>query len=71
MWNLKHSTNEPIHETETDSQTLRWDLRLPRWREGGKGMDWKSGVGRCKLLYLECVTTRFHCIAQGYPWDKP
>ena len=21
MWNLKYDTNEPIHETETDSQT--------------------------------------------------
>ena len=21
MWNIKYDTNEPIHETETDSQT--------------------------------------------------
>ena len=29
MWNLKYDTNELIHETETDSQTERSDLRLP------------------------------------------
>ena len=26
MWNLKHGTNEPVYETETDSQTERADL---------------------------------------------
>ena len=34
MWNLKYDTNEPIYETETDSQTQRTDLWLPRWRLG-------------------------------------
>ena len=36
MWNLKYDTNEPIYET--DSQTERTDLRLPReagWGENG------------------------------------
>ena len=23
---------------------------------GGSGMDWEFGVGRCKLLHLECKT---------------
>ena len=32
MWNLKWDTNEHIYWTETDSQTLRTDLWLPRGR---------------------------------------
>ena len=32
MWNLKYDTNEPIYETE--SQTYKTDLWLPRGREG-------------------------------------
>ena len=30
MWNLKYDTNELIYKTETDSQTHRTDLWLPR-----------------------------------------
>ena len=36
MWNLKYDTNELIYETETDSQTQRTDLELPREREFGE-----------------------------------
>ena len=36
MWNLKYDTNELIYETETDSQTQRTDLELPREREVGE-----------------------------------
>ena len=32
MWNLKYDTNEHIYET--DSETQRTDLRLPRGRVG-------------------------------------
>ena len=35
MWNLKYDTNELIYEAETDSQTARTDLWLPRVA-GGK-----------------------------------
>ena len=37
IWNLKYDTNELIYNTETDSQTLRSDLWLPRV---GWGEDW-------------------------------
>ena len=33
MWHLKYDTNEPIYETETDSQTQRTDLWV--LRQGG------------------------------------
>ena len=35
MWNLKYDTNELIYETETDTQ--RTDLWLPRGSGGGEG----------------------------------
>ena len=38
MWNLKYGTSELIYETETDSQTQRTDLQLPRGRQEGVGL---------------------------------
>ena len=35
MWNLKNNTNELIYKTETDSQTQKTNLRLPK-RKGGE-----------------------------------
>ena len=55
-WNLKYGTNEPIYKTQTDSQTQRTDLWLPRG--GGRGMDWEFGVGRCKLLHTEWINNK-------------
>ena len=43
MWNLKYDTSEPIYETETDSQTQRTDLWLPRGRGVGEG--WIGSLG--------------------------
>ena len=44
MWNLKYNTNEHIYETETDSQTQRIDLWLPRGSEGGGAKDYKLSI---------------------------
>ena len=47
MWTLKCDTNEPIHKTETDSETQRKDCG----RHGGwvkEGMEWEAGVSRWK-----------------------
>ena len=41
MWNLKYNTNELMYETETNSQTERTDLWLPRgegWGRDGFGV---------------------------------
>ena len=38
MWKLKYNTNEPIYKTETDSQTQRTDLWLPRGKGEGRGV---------------------------------
>ena len=42
MWNLKYGTNEPIYRIETDPQTWRTDLWLPRG--SGEGVEW-TGYG--------------------------
>ena len=64
MWNLKYETNELIYEIETDSQTQRTDLWLPRgW--GGGGMDWEFGISRCKLLYTEWIDNKVLLYSTG------
>ena len=35
MWNLKNDTNELIYKTETDSQTSKTNLWLPKGKAGG------------------------------------
>ena len=34
MWNLKNNTNESIYKIETDSQTQKTKLRLPKGKGG-------------------------------------
>ena len=39
MWNLKkNNTNELIYKTETDSQTSKTNLWLPKGKRGGGGV---------------------------------
>ena len=40
MWNLKYDTNEPTHETKTETQTQRTDWRLPQ----GRGWEREKGL---------------------------
>ena len=49
MWNLKYDTDEPVFETETDSQTQRADMWLSRGRGGRRGKDQEFGISRFKL----------------------
>ena len=53
MCNIKYGTNESIYKTETNSQTWRIDLWLPR----GRGI-WEFGVSICKLLHLEWIDNK-------------
>ena len=43
MWNLNYGTDEPNYKAETDSQTWRTDLWLPRGR--GEGGGWPGSLG--------------------------
>ena len=66
MWNLKYVINELIYKTETDSQTQRTYLWLPRGVRGGGGKDWEFEISRCKLLYIGWISILYiGCIAQG------
>ena len=71
-WNLKYDTNEPIYETETESQTQRTEWWLPRG-VGGEGMEVR--VSRCKLLYIEWVNNKVLLYSTGelysISYDKP
>ena len=49
MWILKYDTNEHIYET--DSQTWRTDLWLPRVGPGGR-IDWEFRINRYSLLFI-------------------
>ena len=72
MWNLKYGTNEPVYKTETDSQTEKTDLQLPRGKR-------KGGNGSLELVdanYLEWVNNEvlLHSIGNYiYPisWYRP
>ena len=64
MWNLKYGTNKPLYKTETDSHPWRTDLWLPR-RKGRNGMDREFGVGRCKLLHLEWISSEVLLYSTG------
>ena len=48
MWNLKYDKNEPIYETETDSQTEN-RIVVAKQAQGQEGRDWEFGINRYKL----------------------
>ena len=49
-------TNELIYETELG---YREQTGVAKEEGGGRGMEWKVGVIRCKLLYLEWIKNKF------------
>ena len=48
--NLKHDTNEPFHETETQSQTQKPD----RWLPNGRGLEggWNGRLGLAEVSFF-------------------
>ena len=56
MWNLSYDTNEPIYETEMESQT--WRLVVAKGEGLGEGMEWEVEVSRCELLCLERINNK-------------
>ena len=68
IWNLAYNTNEPFHRKETHGlgeQTCGF-----QGEGGGSRMDWESGVNRCKLLSLECISNETLLYSSGnYIWS--
>ena len=50
---IKYGINEPIYRTETDSQTWRTDLWLPRGRKEGVGWIWSLGLMQTVTFRME------------------
>ena len=38
---------------------------VTKGEEGGRGMDWDSGVGRCKLLHIEWINNKVLTYSTG------
>jgi len=58
-----------MYEVETDSQTWKTDLWLPRG--GGSGMDGEFGVSKCKVLHLEWISNDVLLYITGYSTQSP
>ena len=60
----KNDTNELTFKTETNSQTWKTNIWLPKGSKGGRDKLelWDS---RYTLLYTKSINNRTHCIAQG------
>ena len=65
MWILNYGTHKPVYTTETDSQTGRIDLWLPRGRE--EGVAWTGSLGLVDANYYteNGWAMRSYCTAQG------
>ena len=51
-WNLRFGTKEPFYRKETHGL----GEQACGCQGGGNGIDWESGVKRCKLLPLEWIS---------------
>ena len=52
MWDLNNITNEPIYKIETDSQTQKTNLLLPKGKEE-RGINKELRINRYTLLYIK------------------
>ena len=67
-WNLIYSTNETFHRKENHG--LREQTCACPRGGGGSGMDWESGVNRCRLLPLEWISSEIlMCNTGNYVWS--
>ena len=48
--------------TEKKRMDLENRLVVAKGDEGGSGMDWESGVNRCKLLHLEWISNKISAV---------
>ena len=55
---ISPKTNELIYEIETDSQTQKTNLWLPRGKEDGEGIHWEFEISRYKLLFIKQMNNK-------------
>ena len=63
IWNLIYGTNEPFHRRET--HVLGEQIYGCQGGREGSGMDWESGVNRCKLLHLDWISNEILLYSTG------
>ena len=63
IWNLIYGTNRPFHKKETHG--LGEQTCGCQRGEGESGMDWESGVKRCKPLLLEWINNEILLCGTG------
>ena len=63
IWNLIYGTDEPFHSKET--HRLGEQTCVCQGGGGRSGMDWDSGVNRCKLLPLEWISNEILLYSTG------
>ena len=56
--NLKQDTNALIYETETDLQTQKASLGLPKGKEAEVGINQEFGISRYKVLYIKYINNK-------------
>ena len=74
MWNLRYDTNEPVYETETESQTQTADCWWPRagcWgRDGEGGWGWQMYAFVYRIDKQQGHTVQ-HRELHSVSYDKP
>ena len=63
IWNLIYGTNEHFQRKETHG--LGEQTYGCQGGEEGSGMDWESGVNRCKLLHLGWISNEVLLYSTG------
>ena len=77
VWSLKYDTNEPIQETETQSETeCHRESRfvVAKKKECRGGMDWEFGVQQIQTItyrmHKQQGPTVQHRVLYSISWDK-
>ena len=61
IWNLIYGTNE----LSIEKKLMDWEKRLVVAKGEGEGVGWESGVNRCKILHLECISNEILLYSTG------
>ena len=71
MWNLKYDTNEFIYKTETDLQTQKTNLQLPKEKEGRGGINQEFGISIYTVLYRKQMKNKDLLYSTGNSTQYP
>ena len=64
-WNLKYDTNEANYRNWNRLMDTENRLNLAKRKCVGGAMDWKVGISRCNLLYIEWINNKVLLYSTG------